>query len=169
MTENHELPPPATEATGFFTGLRALPIAVGAFVDNLATMLGGLFFLSLQIDRYGIRPGDELPEEVLRTLQSDPSLLFTSLLIGTLATCLGGYVAARRAGCHRVRHGAFVGLVGVLLGLLAFAPTASVARPPLWYDLLSFLLLIPAGALGGRLAYLRALKTPRKSTEPPPS
>jgi len=168
VSESHEPHPPPTEAPGFFTGLRALPIAVGAFVDNLATMLGGLFFLSLQIDRYGIRPGDELPEEVLRTLQSDPSLLSASLVIGTLATGLGGYAAARLAGCHRVRHGAFVGLIGVFLGLLAFAPAAPVTRPPLWYDLLAFLLLIPAGALGGALADLLAVKTSRKSVEPPP-
>lgn len=167
MTESREPTPPSIQAMGFFTGLRALPIAVGAFVDNVATLLGGLFFLSIQVDRYGIRPGDELPEEVLKTLQNDPSLLSASLLIGTLATCLGGYTAARLAGCHRVRHGAFVGLVGVLLGLLAYGPAPAVERPPLWYDLLGFSILIPAGAIGGALADFLAGKNVQKPIEPP--
>ena len=167
MSESQTPHPSPVEAPGFFTGLRALPIAVGAFVDNLATMLGGLFFLSVQVDRYGIRPGDELPEEVVRTLQNDPSLLAASLVIGTLATGLGGYAAARLAGCHRARHGAFVGLVGVMLGLLAYAPATAVERPPLWFDLLGFLLLIPAGALGGALAQLIAGRTSRNPVEPP--
>ena len=166
MSEGRESPSPV-EAPGFFTGLRALPIGIGAFVDNVATMLGGLLFLSVQVERYGIRPGDELPEELLRALQSDPSLLAGSLVIGTLATGLGGYTAARLADCHRMRHGAFVGLVGVVLGLLAYAPAASAERPPLWYDLLGFLLLIPAGALGGALADFTADRAAENPAEPP--
>ncbi|NRA07256.1 MAG: TIGR04086 family membrane protein [Myxococcales bacterium] len=160
-------PPSPVEASGFFTGLRALPIVVGVFVDNLATMLGGLLFLSAQLERYGIRPGDELPEEVLRELHSDPTLLAASLVIGILATSLGGYAAGRMAHGHRRQHGAFVGLVGVLLGLLAYGSAVAGERPPLWYDLLGFLLMIPAGALGGALAELRSARTPKNPAEPP--
>ena len=144
-----------------------MPIVVGVFADNLATMLGGLLFLSAQVERYGIQPGDELPEEVLRALQSDPTLLAGSLVIGILATTLGGYAAGRMAHGHRRQHGAFVGLVGVLLGLLAYAPAAAGERPPLWFDLLGFLLMIPAGALGGALAELRSARTSENPAEPP--
>ncbi|MGE4649570.1 MAG: TIGR04086 family membrane protein [Myxococcota bacterium] len=160
-------PPSPVEASGFFTGLRPLPIVVGVFADNLATMLGGLLFLSAQVERYGIQPGDELPEEVLRGLQNDPTLLAGSLVIGILATTLGGYAAGRMARGHRRQHGAFVGLVGVLLGLLAYGPAASGERPPLWYDLMGFLLMIPAGALGGTLAEFWSARTAKTPPEPP--
>ena len=166
VSEESKAPLP-TDEPGFFTGLRALPIGIGAFVDNLATMIGGMLFLSVQVERYGIRPGDELPEEMLRALQSDPSLLAGSLMIGILATGLGGYTAARVAGEYRVRHGAFVGLVGVALGLLAFGPSPTAERPPLWFDLLRFLALIPAGALGGALADFAAHRGAEKPVEPP--
>jgi hypothetical protein len=75
-------------------------------------------------------------------------------LAGLAQTGLGGFAAAQMAKVHYVRHGAAVGVVSLIFGLLINFGLGSTPEDalPLWYDVGSYVLVIPVAALGGYLA-----------------
>jgi len=155
MQEPHR--PPAIEAPGIFEGLRPRAILLGVIVDNLATLLSSLLLVSYFAARQGLGEDGKISEEALEGLASSPDFLLASLAVGLACTCLGGFVGARRAGSSFARHG---GWVGVGSALMAFAISLSSgpapSPPPLWLELAGYLLVVPAGVLGGLLAGARA-------------
>ena len=143
--------PPAIEPAGVFEGLRPRAILLGAIVDHFATIVSGLLLVAFF--QAGGDPQDSRdPAEGLEALAGSAEFLLASLVVGVLCTVLGGYMGARRAGCLFVRHGAWVAVVSALVGLLLYAAAGQEHTNPLWFDLLGFSLLIPAGATGGLLA-----------------
>ena len=145
-------PPPSIEPTSVFSGLRPLPILYGALVDHVATFLAGTaLFVVLAADR-SIDLSEEISEEALAEVLASPEFLLCSFIVGALCTVFGGFLGARRAGCQHARHGAFVGLASILIGLLVFVLPAAAEPTPLWYDLLGAAVVIPCGAVGGWLA-----------------
>jgi hypothetical protein len=146
--------PPAIQPTGIFDGLRPGAILIGVVVDNLATVFAGSLLISLFAARLTEERGAEPSDEAFEALLASPEFLLASLIVGLLCTVLGAYVGARRAGCAFVRHGAWiaVGSAIVAVAFLALEGTAG-SRSPLWFDLVGFALMIPAGAAGGLLAH----------------
>jgi hypothetical protein len=149
-------PTPAIEPTGVFEGLKPGAIALGVFVDLATSMLASLLLVALFAALDPPRDGAS-PEEAAQALEASPQFLYASLGVGLLCTVLGGFVGARRAASLFARHGVWIGIGSALVGLLFYgAGGAGAPRPPLWFDLLGFSLLLPAGALGGQLAGLTA-------------
>ncbi len=145
-------PPPAIEPTSFLSGLRPLPILYGALVDHVATLLAGtVLFAVFAVDR-SIDLTEEISDEALAEILASPEFLLCSFIVGALCSVLGGYLGARRAGCQHARHGAFIGLTSILIGLLLFVLPPAAGPAPLWYDLLGAAVVIPCGAAGGWLA-----------------
>jgi hypothetical protein len=145
--------PPAIGPTGIFTGLRPAAILLGVAFDNLATLLLSPLLVAVFTREKGAAGADALSEEAIAALARSPEFLLASLLVGLGCTAAGAYVGARRAGCHFVRHGTWIGVCAALVGLALYpAPVASQPLPPLWFDLAGFALLLPVGALGGLLA-----------------
>jgi hypothetical protein len=145
--------PPAIQPTGIFEGLRPGAILLGVAFDNLATLLLSPLLLAVFAGSQGIAGPEGLGEEAILALTQTPEFLLASLVVGLGCTGAGAYVGARRAGCHFVRHGAWIGVCAALVGLALYpAPAASQPLPPLWFDLAGFALLIPVGALGGFVA-----------------
>jgi hypothetical protein len=141
--------PPPIEPTGVFDGLRPGAILIGVVVDNLATFAANIFLVSL----FAAGVADEWTEEVLEPLLASPEFLLASLVVGLLCTVFAAYVGARRAACFFVRHGAWIAVASAFLALFLYAVAGQQgSRPPLWFDLVGFTLMIPAGALGGLLA-----------------
>ena len=150
----HEQPAPELEPQGFFTGIRPLAVVIGALVDNVTTLILSLLLLSIVASSYGESLG-ELDESALEALSRDPGVLVSSMVLGSFCTGFGGFMAARIAASHRARHGAFVGLFAIAMGLVSYGSGTAAHPPvPLWYDLLGFGLLVPVGALGGWLSSL---------------
>lgn len=147
--------PPAIEPTSIFAGLRPKAIVIGAIVDTMATLVASMALVLLLAVKHSVDLTEEIPDEVFDELLSTPEGLFWGLILGGLCTVLGGYVGARYAGDHFVRHGAFIGCVSLLLALIGFALLPSGSSAPLWYDLLGLAVLIPCGAAGGWLAEQR--------------
>jgi len=146
--------PPAIQPTGVFDGLRPGAILIGVVVDNLATIVAGSLLVSLFAVRLAREHGAEPSEQAFEALLSSPGFLLASLIVGLLCTVLGAYVGARRAGCLFVRHGAWIAVGSAIVAVILLAmegPTGS--RPPLWFDMVGFALMIPAGAVGGLLAH----------------
>lgn len=83
--------------------------------------------------------------EMEARLQS-PSSILAMIIIGLAFTVLGGYVAGRVSSTHEVIHGLIVGAISLLIGLASFGSL------PLWYDIVSLVVVIPCGMLGGWIA-----------------
>ena len=145
--------PPAIQPTGIFDGLRPGAILIGVAVDNVATFVASSFLVSLFAVQPARQHGAQLPDEALEQLLASPGFLLASLIVGLLCTVLGAYVGARRAACFYVRHGAWIAVGSAIVAVVLYAiPGQEGTRPPLWFDLVGFTLMIPAGAAGGLLA-----------------
>ena len=110
-------------------------IAIGAIVDNLATLalLGAMPSIGGEID----------PEWLLLAFGCG----------GLLSTAAGGVVAARIAKTAEIRNGAGVGALALVVGLLSLVgPDAEL---PGWFLVSIFALVVPAGMLGGFLGRRR--------------
>jgi hypothetical protein len=147
--------PPAIQPTGILEGLKPGAIVFGVFVDITASIVGSLLLVALF---GGLQPPQDgaSPREAMKALEASPQFLFASLSVGLLCTVWGAYVGAKRAGRLFARHGAWIGIGSALVGLVFYgAGDAQGPRPPFWFDVLGFALLLPAGALGGHWAGLR--------------
>jgi putative membrane protein (TIGR04086 family) len=149
--------PPAIEAPGIFEGLRPRAILLGVIVDNLATLLSSLVLVSYFAAQQGLGQDGQISEEALEGIASSQEFLLASLAVGLACTSLGGFVGARRAGSSFARHGGWIGVRSALMALvLSLSSGPAPSPPPLWLELAGYLLVIPAGVLGGLLAAARA-------------
>lgn len=134
------------------TKLKTWPIVVGILIDALGSIgVGVLYFIGIfgwQIAR-GAPPSDEA--------LSTPHLIVTEI-VGLCLTAVGGFVAARMARTEHIQHGIAVGIGALLVWLLVerVSPSESL---PVWYETVSFVGVVPAGALGG---YVAARGAPKK-------
>lgn len=155
-------PEPPSSPIDLVTGIRPGPVVLGVAVDWVCTIVFSVF-----LTRYFLDPGifnlpddefDAAYDAALDAMLMDSGYLLATLLAGSLATLIGAYVGANRAATLQLKYGFVIaiasGLAGLLLGLLLDAGTGSAV--PAWYDAAGWLLLIPAGVLGGYLARRRA-------------
>jgi putative membrane protein (TIGR04086 family) len=131
--------------------LRARPIVIGIAVDNIGTILLGAAYILVKFTTQAIVKG-KVPEEDISFTTVDVVVIE---VLGILLVVLGGYVAGRIAKTQHIVHGAAVGIGALLVALVLelLVPGESV---PLWYTTISFLSVVPAGAIGGYLAVRRA-------------
>jgi hypothetical protein len=138
----------------------------GFVVDNISTALVTLAFTTILVTR---RFGADATEEDFDAIAASPEFLIGFFVLGTACTVLGGFVAGSRAGREHVRHGAWVGIVNIVLGLVLLAIPQPDSEMPGWLDALGFVVVVPAAALGGYLALRRdmlvgALRSPASRT-----
>lgn len=118
-------------------------VIVGAIVDNVGT-IAVMLLLMTALASQGISQ-----EEIVARMKS-PSGLLLNLILGLGCTFLGGYVAGRMARRSEVLHGALVAGAGMVLALVY-----RESGIPLWYDIIGFAGMLPAGMLGGHTARQR--------------
>lgn len=94
---------------------------------------------------------DEADAQVL--VDTTGFLLFGTV-VGLLFTAAGGWVAGFMAAGEEVKHAAVTGTVSLILGILMMVTSTGEAHPgtPLWYQVISFIVPIPAAVAGGLLA-----------------
>jgi len=91
-------------------------------------------------------------EKIRDLLASAPLGAFVVVIVGwILGGVAGGWTTARLAAKANVRHGLFL---GALLTLAGVANNLMVP-PPLWFWIVSLVVLMPAAYLGARLAPAR--------------
>ena len=118
-------------------------LLVGAAVDLVGSSLFGLIWgFCVAVIKAG--QGDTFSEKSFYSME--PWALLIVSFIGLCYTALGGYVAAMMAKRSHLLHGAIIG--GLSFPLLLVGSSAL----PLWYQILSYLGVIPFGILGGMLA-----------------
>jgi hypothetical protein len=93
---------------------------------------------------------------VAKIIEQDTAYLLFSLLIGTLSTVTGAYVAARLAKNLPLFNACAVGVLGLLAGVLLGAQSES----PWWFNTLGYLFTVPAALVGGWLARRDSTQAP---------
>jgi hypothetical protein len=151
VQERPSIPTPI-DPRGFFSGVKIRPIALGAVVDYVATQL----IVVLYVVAYYLKesPGaggfsQEAIDKALREMISSDQGLTALLIIGSLCTALGGFVAGWLARGDEVKHGAIVGAVSLLIGVAQSSMAGASSVFPSSYEIVAYLVAIPAGALGG--------------------
>ncbi|MBW2270205.1 MAG: hypothetical protein JRH16_16685 [Deltaproteobacteria bacterium] len=146
--------PTSIEPEGLFDGLRPRAILSGAVLDNLATIATSIVLFGLFAGEGALSEDPEVANAAWTALSTNPLFLFCSVVLGLSCTVLGAFVGAWRAGVLHVRHGGWIAVASAAIGtlFLLLPGEASGAAPPLWYDVVGWALLIPAGVLGGALA-----------------
>lgn len=101
--------------------------------------------------------GSGLSEEQLRAaaqvLYQDVRYLTLGLILGTMSTVLGGYLAARLARAVPYFNALAFGVLGLLISLIGSSEL------PLWFNIVGLLLTLPAALLGGHIAKLQMSKS----------
>jgi hypothetical protein len=132
--------------------IRIKALIAGAVVDNALTLFlmnvlaAALVFAGISAD------------EAFSRLKSANGLLL-GLIIGLGCTGLGGYVAGRVAKQAEVLHGALVAAAGMVLALVFHD-----SKDPLWFSILGFVAMLPAGMAGGYSAHRRRMGSPTDRT-----
>jgi hypothetical protein len=142
------------EPEGILDGLRWGCIFRGALLDIGLTIAASIPLLLVLAGPAAFSENTDIANEAMDQALTSPEGMFWSMVIGLLATVVGAYYGARRAGSHHLRHGGWVAVVSLALGLpfLLLSSSQAVASNPLWYDSLSIAFVLPAGLLGGLLA-----------------
>ena len=144
-----------TETEGVFDGLKPGAILFGAVIDNLTT-----FLVSIPL-AVAFLPADVLEQndtEAIRAafedVSADPGYLLWALGLGLGCTVFGAFVGARRAGQLHLRHGGWISVISAAfyLTLVLVSGLEPGPQSPLWIEATHWLLLVPAGLLGGEIA-----------------
>jgi hypothetical protein len=126
-------------------------VALGGVVDIVATNLLALpvvILAGLQANVAAL-PKEEQTRAVIDTLQGTPSLYATQLVLGALASILGGYVAAKVAKRGPLLNGALSAFLCVGSGVYTMIARTDTMGP---WSHAGFLILSPVlGAFGGWL------------------
>jgi hypothetical protein len=131
-------------------GIRIKAVVLG-FVTDLGCSLTVAFAYGLILGVSMALKG--IPPEEIHTQLQGPVVLIPGLVFGFGFTILGGYVAGRIAKYAEILHGGIVGGIGIILGVFFYGSL------PLWYSIVSFAGVIPAGMAGGCLARQTHQKT----------
>lgn len=79
---------------------------------------------------------------------SNPFLPHWSLVLGLIAVAVGGYVTAWKSPSEKIFNGFIFGSIQILIGILG----AVFVAMPLWFNITSFVLIIPTALLGTYIA-----------------
>jgi len=128
-------------------------VVIGSVTDIVTTsLLTVLLAIYVIVTRnlLGI-PKDQVSKVLLQLLHNDPVLFSTKLLLGSICSVLGGYVAAHIAKRHELLNGSLAAFLCVASGLYAllFGP----ASAPIWRYLVGFAASAALSTFGG---YLRS-------------
>jgi hypothetical protein len=145
--------------------LRAWPILVGSLVDNLGTTLWGMAYLVLRGVPLIDGEAAETQAAIDRVMQSTPDAA-AMLFIGTAFIVLGAYAAGRLAGAGEIVNGIAVSVISLVIGIASQA--GSTGTEPLWYLIIGYTVVLPAGWVGGRIAIAGARRRKAKAASSPP-
>jgi hypothetical protein len=131
-------------------------VLVGGVVDIVATNVFALPVVMYVMFRDHLI-GAGAAQTLARTITSDPSLVATTMVLGAVASVLGGYMAAWIAGRSHLLIGALSAYLCTAFGIMSlFHDTAGAS---LLQHLGGFMLSPALGLFGG---YLRLLQTRRR-------
>ena len=126
-----------------------------AIVAGTVTMLildilvSVILFLLYSTSTLASGPSQAALLEAKLSLAQDSGYLMVGLLLGTLTTVLGGYLAARIAKTLPLYNGLAVGVLGLFAGIFLGGGTE---ESPWWYLTIGYLSVIPSALVGAWFA-----------------
>ena len=142
------------EPQGTFDGLRPGAILLGALVDIALSLVVSLLLVAwLQPEI--LEASEAEAHALLAELNGRAAYVAAGIATGALGTLVGAFVGARNAGQLHVRHGGWIAVTSAALGALLVVgepPPPETAAFPFWAEVLSYVLILPAGLAGGALA-----------------
>ena len=146
------MPTPHTSQDAL-VGLKPAEIVLGVAVDWVLSIFFGILSVNFFVD-----PADRADEvsfeAALDALAGNPGYLMLALISGAFSTAVGAYIGAKRAGVVQLKHGLAIAVVSAFAAVLlqmSAEPDGAQALPR-WYTMGSWLLIFPAGILGGYYA-----------------
>jgi hypothetical protein len=124
--------------------LKPWPIVAGVVLDAMGSIVVGTLYVLAILSAQVAQSGQTVEDVAMQHL-------IVLEIIGLLLTATGGFLAGRLAGASHIYHGIAVGIGGLLVWL-PFELIGITDGSPAWYELASFLGVVPAGALGGYLS-----------------
>lgn len=123
-------------------------VAAGVAVDWLGTSIF-VAFVWIVLGFSGA-----VDESEVQGLVDSTGFLLFGTIVGMLFTTAGGCVAGFMAAGEEVKHAAVTGTISLILGILMMVTSTGEAHPgtPMWYQLISFVVPVPAAIGGGLLA-----------------
>lgn len=94
---------------------------------------------------FAVLGADGTAEQAVSEAISNPAFLLSGVVLGSLTTVAGGYLAARIAKSYPYFNALALGLLGAAYGLLFWS------QYPLWFNILGLALVVPAALLGAHL------------------
>lgn len=90
----------------------------------------------------------------IQSIIASPALLISGLVISTIFTVIGGFVAGRMAGHAEVKHAGIMGAISLALSLLLSLPAllSPIRFAPLGFTIVPLVLAVPMAILGGLIA-----------------
>jgi hypothetical protein len=146
--------PQSIEPEGLFEGLVPGAILLGAIVDHVATAIASIALVAAIGPDEVFSDDAGISDAAFDALALEPEFLLWSMALGLGCTVLGAYVGATRAGRLHLRHGGWIAVASAALGLVFMLVPAEGPAPalPWWYEAIGWVLLLPAGLLGGALS-----------------
>jgi hypothetical protein len=124
--------------------VKALLLAIG--VTLLLDLISGVVIMIAA--GAPVSPGmtEQQISDAAAAFLNAPGVLVQSVVLGTLSTVVGGYIAARIGSDAPYWNAGAFGVFGILLGALLGYDL------PLWFNAIGFALAVPSALLGGWLA-----------------
>lgn len=128
-------------------GISFKAVAIGMVAMFLLDVVGGIG-LTVVLGGPTGSPGMTVQQarEATIAFMHSTGYLTGSLILGTVATVIGGYLAARNANAAPYLNAGFLGACGVVVSLLLGRGS------PAWFVLSGALVVLPAALLGGHVA-----------------
>ena len=108
--------PHSIEPRGLFEGMSGRAVLFGVAVDIVLTGFASVILILWTAGPEAFSLDEEVAAEAVAAALVSAEYLLSSLVVGLLATLIGAYAGARRAGASHVRHGGWVAVCSAVLG-----------------------------------------------------
>lgn len=123
-----------------------LATLAGLALDTIIGIVIMVAFISSVLD-HKISPEENTA--IMNALMQRIDYLLVCLFFGLLTTIFAGYLAARIAKNEPYLNSLAVGVIGIILGLFL------ISSLPIWYNIISFVTILPLSIYGGHLGRIR--------------
>lgn len=136
-------------AQGPLAGLQLRAVALGVLVDHMSTLIFTTLLVAIVASEDLFSKNAADAEAARLALAGSPSFLLSTLLGGSICTVLAAFIGSRYAADRFVLHGI---CIAVASAAIVLAADSSLGAAVSWVAVVGWVMLLPAGWLGGTLA-----------------
>jgi hypothetical protein len=138
-----------TVSEGRFDGLQWRAVALGVVVDHVSTLIFSTMLVAIAATEDFFSKDPAVAEAARTALAESPSFMLSILLGGAICTVLAAFIGSRYAADRFVLHGIWIAVVSAAMVLVIDSGLDGSLSS---LEALGWLVVLPAGWLGGTLA-----------------